>query len=218
MGYRGKVDEQERARELRAQGWTYAEICAELGVARSSVSLWVRDVAVDPDVAGGSAEGSVPRREPVGNEATEPAAAREGGGDRAMPRRGAAWLGSLSERDLFVAGIALYAGEGGKTGGAVGSPTATPMIVFTWLRRFFEIDESVSGSLYLHQASTSTPRPSGRVDGDPDRSSATVPASRPRSAAKHPMGCASIIYSSSITHRRVMGLVDGLLSAQTNPG
>jgi transposase len=47
MGYRGKQVEQARARELRALGRTYEEICAELGVARSSVSLWVRDVVFD---------------------------------------------------------------------------------------------------------------------------------------------------------------------------
>ena len=47
MGYRGKVSEQERARELRSQAWTLNEIAAELGVAKSSVSLWVRDVPFD---------------------------------------------------------------------------------------------------------------------------------------------------------------------------
>ena len=34
-----------RARELRAQGLDYEEIAAALGVAKSSVSLWVRDLA-----------------------------------------------------------------------------------------------------------------------------------------------------------------------------
>ena len=48
MGYRGKVAEQERARELRAQAWTLTDIAAELGVAKSSVSLWVRDVEFEP--------------------------------------------------------------------------------------------------------------------------------------------------------------------------
>src|SRR4051812_30444593 len=33
MGYRGKVAEQGRARELRADAWTLKEIAAELGVA-----------------------------------------------------------------------------------------------------------------------------------------------------------------------------------------
>jgi orotate phosphoribosyltransferase-like protein len=40
MGYGGKVTEQHRARELRAQSWTLAEIAEELSVSRSSVSVW----------------------------------------------------------------------------------------------------------------------------------------------------------------------------------
>jgi transcriptional regulator with XRE-family HTH domain len=48
VGYRGKVAEQERARELRAQGWTMPDIAAELGVSRGSVSLWTRDVPFEP--------------------------------------------------------------------------------------------------------------------------------------------------------------------------
>jgi transcriptional regulator with XRE-family HTH domain len=42
-----KTDEQRRARELRALGWSIKEIERHLGVARSSVSLWVRDVSLD---------------------------------------------------------------------------------------------------------------------------------------------------------------------------
>ena len=48
MGYRGKLEEQERVRELRAQGRLLIEIATELGVAKSSVSLWVRDVPFEP--------------------------------------------------------------------------------------------------------------------------------------------------------------------------
>ena len=48
MGYRGKVAEQEQARRLRADAWTLQDIADELGVAKSSVSLWVRDVEFEP--------------------------------------------------------------------------------------------------------------------------------------------------------------------------
>lgn len=48
MGYRGKVAEQNRACDLRAEAWTLQEIADELGVAKSSVSLWVRDVVFVP--------------------------------------------------------------------------------------------------------------------------------------------------------------------------
>ena len=48
MGYRGKVEEQEKARALRAQNRTLADIAQILGVSKSSVSLWVRDVPFTP--------------------------------------------------------------------------------------------------------------------------------------------------------------------------
>jgi transcriptional regulator with XRE-family HTH domain len=41
-----KTDERRRARELRAEGWSVKEIERELGVSRSSVSRWVRDVSL----------------------------------------------------------------------------------------------------------------------------------------------------------------------------
>src|SRR5215204_5861430 len=43
MGYRGKVEEQEKARALRARNHTLADIAQVLGVSKSSVSLWVRE-------------------------------------------------------------------------------------------------------------------------------------------------------------------------------
>jgi transcriptional regulator with XRE-family HTH domain len=44
-----KTEDQRRARELRAQGWSVKEIERELGVSRSSVSAWVRAVELTPD-------------------------------------------------------------------------------------------------------------------------------------------------------------------------
>jgi predicted transcriptional regulator len=42
MGYRGKVKEQAKARALRAQNRTLADIAQTLGVSKSSVSLYYR--------------------------------------------------------------------------------------------------------------------------------------------------------------------------------
>lgn len=44
MGCRGKWKERERARELRSQAWPLEEIATELGVSKSSASIWTRDV------------------------------------------------------------------------------------------------------------------------------------------------------------------------------
>src|SRR6476646_1454491 len=43
---RAKDDLRERARELRTQGLDYEEIADALGISKSSVSLWVRDLPI----------------------------------------------------------------------------------------------------------------------------------------------------------------------------
>ena len=48
MGYRGKLEQQERARQLRAAGNTLLDIATALAVSKSSVSVWVRDVPFTP--------------------------------------------------------------------------------------------------------------------------------------------------------------------------
>jgi transcriptional regulator with XRE-family HTH domain len=50
MGYRGKLVERRQARQLRRTGLPLAEIAARVGVSKSSVSLWVRDVEFDGPV------------------------------------------------------------------------------------------------------------------------------------------------------------------------
>ena len=64
MGYRGKLEERERARHLRARAWTLREIADELGVAKSSMSVWVRDVPFDAT----SRRSAVTRRYPRGSD------------------------------------------------------------------------------------------------------------------------------------------------------
>ncbi len=59
MGYRGKVQQQEDARAMRARNMTLQDIATELGVAKSSVSRWVRDVPFTP-----SKRRTVPQRRP----------------------------------------------------------------------------------------------------------------------------------------------------------
>ena len=102
MGYRGKLAEREQARRLRAQGLTMPDIAARLGVSKSSVSLWARDVdfVPAPRVTRGR------RRAPNALQRRKQAEI-----DRLL-EEGRTRVGQLSEREFLVAGVALYAGEG----------------------------------------------------------------------------------------------------------
>jgi len=144
MGYRGKLELQSRARELRADAWTLTDIAAELGVAKSSVSLWVRDVDFEPQ----------PRRT-ARRRGPNVLQRRKQAEIEALQREGLTRLGLLSEQAFLAAGAALYAGEGSKRDGAVHFANSDPrMIAFfcRWLRHFFDIDESrLSVSVYLHE-------------------------------------------------------------------
>ncbi len=109
---RAKDDLRARARELREQGFAYHQIAAELGVAKSSVSLWVRDLPRPERLSyeecrKRSAEGS--RRY---WEAERPVreARRE-----AVRSAAAAEIGPLTNRELLIAGAIAYWCEGGKS-------------------------------------------------------------------------------------------------------
>jgi len=218
MGYRGKLTEQRQARQLRRAGLPLAEIAAALGVSKSSVSLWVRDV----EFAG-------PVVRPARGRRRDPNALqrRKQGEIERLLEEGRARVGRLSEREFLVAGVALYAGEGAKRDGAVKFANSDPrMLAFfcSWLRHFFPIDESrLRVHLYLHQGldlaaaiafwSALTDIPASQFT-KPYRA---VPDPSIRNA-KHVRGCVGIRYSCSATHRSIMGLVSALLSDAVLPG
>lgn len=210
MGYRGKLAEQARARELRARSWRIADIAAELGVARSSVSLWVRDVAFEPQ----------PRRRSAARRRGPNALARRKQAEIDRLRdEGRERIGALSEREFLVAGVALYAGEGAKTDGAVGLANTNPRFVAffcSWLRRFFVIDEArLRARLYLHEG-LDLPAAVGYWAAVTDipadqflKAYRAVPDGGVR-PAKHVHGCVTVTYNCARTHRRLMGLAEAL--------
>jgi hypothetical protein len=216
MGYRGKLQEQERARAMRARGMTLLDIASALGVSKSSVSLWVRDVPFTPS----------PRRTGA-KRRTHPAARAKQRQIEDLDEAGRRVIGTLSQGAFLAAGVALYAGEGSKGDGKVlFANTDARMVSFfcAWLRRFFDIDEPrLRVRVYLHEgldldaaeqfwaAVTRVPRSQFR---EPYRAVADSSIRR----AKHEHGCVYVYYCCSTTHRRIMGLIRALLSSDAIPG
>ena len=102
MGYGGKYVARARARELRAEAWTLQEIANELGVAKASVSLWVRDVDF------------VPRPRNRGHPAGpfHPMRLKKEAEIERCRLDAIHFIGTVSERDRLMYALALYAGEG----------------------------------------------------------------------------------------------------------
>lgn len=216
MGYGGKVTERHRARKLRAEAWTLKDITAELGVSKSSVSVWVRDVDFVPN----------PRRRTRPPRPSSLLVRKLAEIDR-LDAEGATEIGRMSDREFLIVGAALYAGEGFKRDGQAGMANTDPRLLalfVTWLRRHFEVDEvRLRVRLYLHEGLDleaaehfwsellRIPRSQFRT---PYRA---VPDSTIRST-RHPLGCPGVTYNCSSTHRRVMGLVRALSSTDALPG
>ncbi|MER6410567.1 hypothetical protein [Streptomyces humidus] len=103
-----KDDLKARARELRLQGRTYDQIQLELGCSKSSISLWVRDLP-KPERRDPAEQARLASRKRWEHELAVRDEAR-----RRTKTTATAQLGTMSERDLFIAGIALYWAEGSK--------------------------------------------------------------------------------------------------------
>jgi hypothetical protein len=216
VGYRGKLEERGRARGLRAQAWTLQEIADELGVAKSSVSQWVRDVDFDAS----SRRSAVTHRRPRGSD--HPLRRRKLAQLEQLRQEGLERIGTLSDREFLVAGLGLYAGDGAKGDMEVKFANSNPVLVgffCRWLRRFFDVDEQrLRVVLYLHDGldlAAANQHWSG-VTGIP-----TDQFSRPYRAVadatirhnKHVHGCAHVRYGCSRPQRTILAQTEALSAA-----
>jgi len=106
-----RFEEKQRARELRRQGWSYNDILKEVGVSKSTLSLWLRDIPLtDEQIAALSCKFRVGREKFI---------------HKMRVRRDTRWAEyhreaeeeyrTLSQDPEFMFGLALYIGEGSKT-------------------------------------------------------------------------------------------------------
>lgn len=149
-----KDDLRDRARELRLKGLTYDQIQVELGCSKSSISLWVRDLPKPdrrtPEEQGRDAalkrwafEG--PRRETARNAAIDFAKAD---------------VGTLTDRELFLLGVALYWAEGSKSKPYrrnesvtfINSDPGVIHVYLAWLRLLGVTPERLRFRLMIHES------------------------------------------------------------------
>ncbi len=98
-----------RARELREAGWTYPQIARELGVSKSSCSLWLRDM----DHPEPSLEGQARRTAAIRASAARVQVVRDAERS-AVKAAAAARVGVLTDRELEIVAVTAYWCEGSK--------------------------------------------------------------------------------------------------------
>jgi len=154
---RAKDDLREHARELRGQGLDYEEIADALGVAKSSVSLWVRDLPIPERLSyeecrRRAAEGA---HRYWAAERPVRTAARA-----ATCAAAAAQIGPLTDREVLIAGAIAYWCEGTKNKPGRRADRAVFMNSDPALVRFFLRFLDVTGTpranatfrIYIHES------------------------------------------------------------------
>ncbi len=151
-----KTSDKEKAVKLRKEGRTYSEILREVPVAKSTLSLWLRDV--------GLAKKQVQLLTVKKHNAQ-----KKGALARKLQRlskmsdifaQSKSELGHLTTRDLFILGLALYWAEGSKEkevrpGSGIQFANSDPIMVHLFARWLYQFEgvskERFTLDLYLHK-------------------------------------------------------------------
>ncbi|MBU1118383.1 hypothetical protein KKH43_00700 [Patescibacteria group bacterium] len=133
------------ARRLRKQGYSLKEIISKLNIAKSTVSVWCRDIELTKE--------QIERLQKKQNTAS--LVGRLKGAKKQQQNRlnkiehykklGNKDIGKLSKRDFFVSGLALYWGEGSKKENRVGFSNSDPhaiQFMEKWLIHFLKVDKT----------------------------------------------------------------------------
>ncbi|MBU1110357.1 hypothetical protein KKB83_01970 [Patescibacteria group bacterium] len=154
MGYSGKILEKRRARKLRNKGLSYREIQKEVPVAKSTLSLWCRDIILTLEQMERLKKKRLQGAEKgrfIGAKRQQAARIAR---TKKLLEKGKGEVGKLSKRDRFIAGTGLYLGDGNKTDSQVGFSNSNPKIIsfmIRWFREFCEIpEEKLRGQIWIH--------------------------------------------------------------------
>ncbi|MBI1866509.1 MAG: hypothetical protein HY005_01560 [Candidatus Staskawiczbacteria bacterium] len=147
---KSKIEEKNKAIELRKQGLSYREILEQIPVAKSSLSLWLKSVKLADS-----------QRQRLTDKKL--ASARRGSQKmkdirialtKQIKDKARKEIGKLSKRELWLIGIALYWAEGSKEkeyrpGAGIKFTNSDPMMIKIFLKWLFEVANISKEKIYL---------------------------------------------------------------------
>lgn len=140
------------ARKLRAKGWPLNKIYRKLGVSKGTVSVWVRNIQLTKLQKEKIYKGRFSREVIERTRLTR--LHNENARRQMIIDTAKNDIGNLSSRDLFLVGISLYWGEGGKTGGSVRFSNSDPMLIQLIMKFLKQVcgvrKEKFRGYIHIH--------------------------------------------------------------------
>jgi hypothetical protein len=137
-----------QAEKLRDAGYSYNMISGRLGIAKGTLSSWFKDKLFRPNK---EAIARI-RRGPI--QSAEQRHNQKVSNIETLKKLGAAELGKLTKRDLWMLGLGLYLGEGSKSYEIIRITNADPNIIRLAVKWFKETcgltDENITIALHLY--------------------------------------------------------------------
>ncbi|MFJ8862137.1 hypothetical protein ACIRD8_27365 [Streptomyces sp. NPDC102451] len=224
-----KDDMRAKARELRLQGMTYDQIQVELGCSKSSISLWVRDLPKPERKRTREEASAIARR---GWEATLQRREEE---RQETKRMAAAEFATLTDRELFAIGVALYWAEGSKSKPHrpqervtfINSDPDMISLYLAWLRLLGVPPEHLRFHVHIHETAdvAASERYWADLTGAPDSAfgKTTLKTHSPKTNRKNVgesyRGCLVVrVLKSAELYRRIEGWWCGIVGATLSAG
>ncbi len=226
MGYFGKLKEKSKALQLRRQGYSYSEILKEIQVSKDTLSRWCKDIVLTEkqkhrlikNKSMGQKKGSLVAAENKRKKRQE-----EINKMNALAKKE---IGSLSEREEFIIGVMLYAGEGTKMDGKGGFANADPKLLKfmrKWFVKYAKIStDNLRGRIWLHEGLDEKKAKtfwSKTIKIPKEKFFKTYVAKNKKSSKKfrknlHSYGIGAIIFYDTLAHRKIMGWISAVFDAK----
>lgn len=141
-----KTKEHEQAISLREKGNSISSISRQLGVSKSTVSVWCRDISLSLSAIKRVSNNGKMKATIALLQYSESVRQKRIIDTQRSMGKGAHMLGKLNQRDIYCLGLGLYWGEGYKRGSQeFGFTNSDPdMIIFyiKWLKTVFGADKN----------------------------------------------------------------------------
>ena len=138
-----KIKEREKALLIRSQGVSISDIARKIGVSKSTVSMWCRDITLSSEAISNISRRSETKSTESLLKYTESLRMKRFLNTTVSKEKGKNKIGKLSKRDIYCIGLGLYWGEGYKRGsqefGFTNSDSAMIRFYIKWLNIVFKV-------------------------------------------------------------------------------